>query len=87
MLHALDRAKNMRVKVYTVGVGKEGMAPYPVPTPIGIQMQMVPVEIDEKLLHNIADATGGTYNRATDTKTLRSIYAKIDHTRRTVTTL
>ncbi len=77
-LDAADRAKNMRVKVYTVGVGKEGMAPYPVPTPIGIQMQMVPVEIDEKLLHNIADATGGTYNRATDTKTLRSIYAKID---------
>ncbi len=77
-LEAADKARQMHVKVYTVGVGKEGMAPYPVPTPFGTQMQMVPVEIDEALLKKIADETGGTYNRATDLTTLKNIYAKID---------
>ena len=77
-MDAAQKAKDMHVKVYTVGIGKEGMAPYPVPTPFGIQMQMVPVEIDEALLKQISDLTGGTYNRATDTKTLNNIYSKID---------
>ncbi|MCX7835196.1 MAG: VWA domain-containing protein [bacterium] len=81
-LDAAEKAKEMKVKVYTVGVGKKGMAPYPVQTPFGTQMQMVPVEIDEELLQAIADKTGGTYNRATDQKSLRTIYAKIDQMER-----
>ncbi|MDK9700910.1 MAG: VWA domain-containing protein [bacterium] len=81
-IDAAEKAKQMNVKVYTVGVGKMGEAPYPVPTPMGIQMMMVPVEIDEVLLNQIADQTGGTYNRATDPKTLKTIYTKIDQMER-----
>lgn len=66
------------IRVYTVGVGTEGTAPYPVQTPLGIQYRNVPVEIDEALLRNIADQTGGEYFRAKDNSTLKRIYAEID---------
>lgn len=81
-IDAAEKAKEMKVKVYTVGIGKKGMAPYPVQTPFGIQHQMVPVEIDEELLQNIAEITGGTYNRATDQRSLKNIYSKIDQMER-----
>lgn len=76
---ALEIAKTFKVKVYTIGVGTDGYAPTPVSTPLGIVMQNEKVAIDEKLLKNIADQTGGKYFRATDNKSLQSIYAEIDH--------
>ncbi|MDR3627376.1 MAG: aerotolerance regulator BatA, partial [Ignavibacteriaceae bacterium] len=61
-----------------VGVGTQGQAPYPVQTPFGVRYQMMPVEIDEALLRNIAEETGGMYFRAIDNSTLKNIYNKID---------
>jgi Ca-activated chloride channel family protein len=75
---AKEIAKAFRIKVYTIGVGTDGYAPTPVSTPLGIVMQNEKVAIDEKLLKNIADETGGKYFRATDNKSLRNIYAEID---------
>jgi Ca-activated chloride channel homolog len=75
---AKEIAKTFRIKVYTIGVGTDGYAPTPVSTPLGIVMQNEKVAIDEKLLKNIADETGGKYFRATDNKSLQNIYAEID---------
>ena len=77
-LTAADIAKTYGIRVYTIGIGTEGEAPYPVQTPYGIRYQMMPVEIDEGLLKNIADMTGGEYFRATNNATLNEIYKKID---------
>ena len=70
---AAEIAKTYGVRVYTIGVGKEGMAPYPVMTPWGVEIQQVKVEIDEKLLAEIAESTGGRYFRATDNTKLAEI--------------
>lgn len=75
---ATEIAKQYGVKVYTIGVGKEGMAKYPFMTPWGVQLQDVKVEIDEPLLKEIAVATGGKYFRATDNTKLAEIYNEID---------
>jgi len=75
---ALEIAKTFHVKVYTIGVGTDGYAPTPVSTPLGIVMQNQKVSIDENLLKNIAQHTGGEYFRATDNKSLESIYKQID---------
>ncbi|WP_345231208.1 VWA domain-containing protein [Olivibacter ginsenosidimutans] len=75
---AAEIAKKMNVRVYTVGVGTKGYAPYPVQTPFGIQRQQVPVTIDEATLSNIAKTTGGKYFRATDNAKLKAIYQQID---------
>src|SRR5690606_7303096 len=72
---ALEVAKAYKVRVYTIGIGTRGMAPYPVQTPFGMQKQMQEVQIDEPLLKKIAAETGGKYYRATDNSTLKSIYA------------
>ncbi len=77
-LTAAEIAKTYGVRVYTIGVGTEGEAPYPVQTPFGIRYQMMPVQIDEGLLQQIANITGGQYFRATDNRTLSNIYKKID---------
>lgn len=77
-LTAAEIAKQMKVRVYTVGVGTKGMAPYPVKTPFGIQYQQVPVTIDEGVLSSIAKITGGKYFRATNNEKLRQIYQQID---------
>ncbi|MFZ1978819.1 MAG: VWA domain-containing protein [Bacteroidota bacterium] len=71
------------VRIYTVGVGAQGEAPYPVQTPFGIRRQMIPVDLDEKALTQIADMTGGKYFRATDNRTLKNIYKEIDKLERT----
>jgi Ca-activated chloride channel homolog len=71
-------AKTFNIRVYTIGVGTHGSAPYPVKTPFGIQYQNVPVDIDEATLKEIAGETGGKYFRATNTTKLREIYAEID---------
>ncbi len=75
---AADIAKTYGVRVYTIGVGTQGTAPYPVQTPFGIQYQNVPVEIDEAILKDIAAKTGGKYFRATDNNKLVQVYAEID---------
>lgn len=76
---AKEIAKTFHIKVYTIGVGSDGYAPTPVSTPMGIVMQNQKVSIDEKLLQNIASETGGKYFRATDNKSLESIYSEIDN--------
>jgi Ca-activated chloride channel homolog len=71
-------AKTYGIRVYTIGVGTQGMAPYPVQTPYGIQYQDMPVEIDEGILQEIAQTTGGKYFRATDNNKLVMVYNEID---------
>lgn len=75
---ATEIAKQYGIKVYTIGVGKEGIAKYPVQTPWGVQLQDVKVEIDEPLLKEIAQSTGGKYFRATDNTKLAEIYNEIN---------
>lgn len=75
---AAEIAKTFGVRVYTIGVGTEGMAPYPVQTPYGIQYQNMPVEIDETILKNISSMTEGKYFRATDNNSLVQVYSEID---------
>jgi Ca-activated chloride channel homolog len=75
---AAEIAKQMKVRVYTVGVGTKGYAPYPVKTPFGIEYQQVPVTIDEDVLTKIATTTGGKYFRATNNEKLKQIYQQID---------
>ncbi len=84
---AAEIAKTYGVRVYTIGVGKEGMAPYPVMTPWGIEVQNVKVEIDEALLSEIAESTGGRYFRATDNTKLAEIYAEINQMEKVRTTV
>jgi Ca-activated chloride channel family protein len=75
---AAEIAKTFGVRVYTVGVGSRGMAPYPYQTPFGVRYQNVEVQIDEDVLKQIAELTGGQYFRATDNKTLEEVYLEID---------
>ncbi|HKG05679.1 MAG TPA: VWA domain-containing protein [Pedobacter sp.] len=75
---AAEIAKQMGVRVYTVGVGTKGYAPYPMQTPFGVRYQQVPVTIDEPTLSGIAKITGGQYFRATNNEKLRQIYQQID---------
>jgi Ca-activated chloride channel homolog len=75
---AADIAKTFGIRVYTVGVGTIGMAPYPVQTPFGLQYQNMPVEIDEDILKEISQVTGGMYFRATDNDKLVQVYNEID---------
>lgn len=76
-------AATFGVRVYTVGVGAQGEAPYPVQTPFGIRRQLVPVDLDEKSLTAVAEMTGGKYYRATDNRKLKAIYQEIDRLERT----
>jgi Ca-activated chloride channel family protein len=80
---AADIAQTFGIRVYTIGVGTKGMAPYPFQTAFGIQYQNIPVEIDESTLKQIATTTGGQYFRATDNTSLKSIYAEIDRMEKT----
>ncbi len=84
---AAEIAKTYGVRVYTIGVGKEGMAPYPVMTPWGVEVQNVKVEIDEALLTEIAESTGGRYFRATDNTKLAEIYSEINKMEKARTTV
>ncbi|MFA9390844.1 MAG: VWA domain-containing protein [Prolixibacteraceae bacterium] len=77
-LTAAEIAKTFGIRVYTIGVGTEGTAPYPVQTPFGTRIQQVQVKIDEESLQSIADITGGKYFRATDNVKLKNIYEEID---------
>lgn len=84
---AAEIARTYGVRVYTIGVGAEGVAPYPVMTPWGVELQQVKVEIDEDLLKDIADMTGGKYFRATDNTKLMEIYGEINQMEKTRTTV
>ena len=84
---ATEIAKTYGIRVYTIGVGAKGTAPYPVQTPWGIEMRNIPVEIDEPLLQGIAEGTGGRYFRATDNTKLSEIYAEIGQMEKTRTSV
>jgi Ca-activated chloride channel family protein len=75
---AKEIAKSVGVRVYTIGVGSEGYAPVPVQTSSGVIMQREKINIDEKLLTQIANETGGKYYRAKDDSSLKNIYNEID---------
>jgi len=71
-------AHTFGIRVYTIGVGSRGDADYPVQTPFGTRYQKMQVEIDEELLKEIADLTGGRYFRAVDNTSLQQVYSEID---------
>ncbi|HBS85153.1 MAG: aerotolerance regulator BatA [Bacteroidetes bacterium GWF2_38_335] len=80
---ASDLAAIYGIRVYTIGVGKHGQAPYPFQTPFGVQYQNIDVEIDEDILIDIAKQTGGKYFRATNNESLEEIYNEIDEMEKT----
>lgn len=80
---AAQIAQTFDIRIYTIGVGTIGMAPYPTQTPFGIRYQNVPVDVDEKTLEKIAEMTQGRYFRATDNRSLRQIYQEIDKLEKT----
>ena len=80
---AAQIAETFGIRIYTVGVGTRGEAPYPVQTPWGVRYQNVPVEIDEDVLTQVAEITGGKYFRATNNKKLKDIYEEIDQLEKT----
>ena len=75
---AAELAKMYGIRVYTIGIGTYGYAPYPVQTPYGIQMQQMKVQIDQALLKEIAKETGGRYFRANNNNKLKTIFKEID---------
>lgn len=83
-LTAAQIAKEFNIRTYTIGVGTKGMAPYPVPDMFGrMTIRNIEVSIDEELLQQIAEQTGGQYFRATDNKKLQEIYGEIDKLEKT----
>lgn len=75
---ATEIAKSLGIRVYTVGVGTNKVAPYPMPVAGGVQYVNIPVEIDTKTLSDIATATEGDFYRATNTAELHKIYKEIN---------
>ncbi len=73
-ISAAEMATMFGIRVYTIGIGSMGTAPYPVQTPFGVQMQQMEVQIDEELLEKIAGMTGGRYFRADHNKKLKEIF-------------
>lgn len=82
-LTAAEIAKSFGIRVYTIGVGTNGMAPYPYPVGGSIQYVNMPVEIDEKTLTQIAGITDGDYFRATSNSKLKEVYDEIDKLEKT----
>ena len=77
-LSSAEIAKIYGIRIYTIGVGTEGSAPFPVQTPFGMDVRYVDVQIDEGLLQQVAQLTDGRYFRATSNSKLREIYSEID---------
>ena len=75
---AAQIAKNLGIRVYTIGIGTTSVAPYPMPVAGGVQYVNIPVEIDTKTLKDIAMISDGNFYRATNTKQLKQIYEDID---------
>ena len=82
-LTAAEIAKSFGIRVYTIGVGTNGMAPYPYPVGGTVQYVNMPVEIDEKTLTQIAGTTEGNYFRATSNSKLKEVYEEIDKLEKT----
>lgn len=82
-LTAAEIAKTYGIRVYTIGVGSNGTAPYPYPTMGGVQYINVPVEIDESTLQQIAKTSDGQYYRATSNSKLKEVYEEIDKLEKT----
>lgn len=82
-LTAAEIAKSFGIRIYTIGVGTNGTAPYPYPTVAGIQYVQVPVEIDESTLTKIAGTADGNYFRATSNSKLEEVYKEIDKLEKT----
>ena len=82
-LSAAEIGKLFGIRIYTIGIGTMGYAPYPVQTPFGIQMQQMKVEIDEPLLFKISQMTDGKYFSAQNNTKLRAIYKEIDKMEKT----
>lgn len=82
-LMAAEIAEQFGVRVYTIGVGTNGTAPYPMPTYMGVQYVQVPVEIDETVLAQISATTNGNYFRATSNSKLKEVYQEIDKLEKT----
>jgi len=81
---AAQAAAAFGIRIYTIGVGTQGEAPVPTGEgPEGLRYQSLPVEIDERLLTDIGAMTGGRYFRATDTESLKSIFAEINRLEKT----
>jgi len=77
-LTAAEIAKTFGIRVYTIAVGTMGEAPYPLQTAMGVRIVPMKVEIDEKVLTQIAQITDGRYFRATNNQALKEIYGEID---------
>lgn len=77
-LTAAEIAKSLGIRVYTIGVGTNKVAPYPMIVAGGVQYVNIPVEIDTETLKSIAQATDGDFYRATNNKELKNIYKEID---------
>ena len=87
-LTAADLAKTYKIRVYTIGVGKEGEALLPIQDPrFGTRLLKVNTEIDESMLDEISRRTGGRYFRAQDEQALRSIFGEIDRLEKTEVTV
>ncbi len=85
-VEAVEAAKAHGIKIYTIGVGTTGMAPFPMMDRQGrTVLEMQPVEIDTATLKHLADETGGKYFHANDTEALKQVYAQIDELEKTVT--
>jgi len=83
---AAGLAKTFGIKIYTIGAGTKGLAPFPVTDLFGNKvMRQVKIEIDDETLQEIAKITGGEYYRATDTESLKEIYQQIDKLEKTET--
>ncbi len=83
-LTASRLAKTFGIKIYTVGVGRGGLVPYPFRDPLyGVVYQNVEIPIDEENLTQIADTTGGRFFRARDALSLKAVYGEIDTLERT----
>jgi len=80
---AAQIAATYGIRIYTVGMGTNGEAPYPAQTPFGIRYQMMKSDLDENALTKIAELTDGKYFRATDNATLEKIYKEIDRLEKT----
>lgn len=81
-LTAAEIARSLGIRVYTIGVGTNKVAPYPMPVAGGVQYVNIPVEIDNKTLSEIASKTDGNFYRATNNKELKQIYRDIDQLER-----
>ena len=80
---AAEIAKSLGIRVYTIGVGTNKVAPYPMPVAGGVQYVNIPVEIDTQTLRDIAQTTDGNFYRATNNAELKKIYKDIDKLEKT----